>query len=159
MRAYIEIGGCTGKTANEFKLSNPEFDIFVFECDEKNIERLRQYDFNLIQKAAWSSAGLQRYYYGREDGGTLYPKKKTGKINPNNYYDVETVDFAQWLQENFTKDDYIILAMNCEGSEYEIIEHLNKKGLTRWIDKWLVDWHWEKIGLPESEHDKIKAMI
>ena len=72
---------------------------------------------------------------------------------------METIDLAEFIKTNFTESDYIILKINCEGCEYEIIPHLQKNGLIDWVNKWYIQWHYEKIRLNTAEHDRIRGMI
>ncbi len=159
MKIFINVGAHHGDVAVKFIKDNPNFKLYLFECDRDNIKMLKNRGFNPIEKAAWSSNGKIKYYYGKSDGGTLYAGKKTGSINPRRYYEVESIDMAEFMKDNFSKDDYIVMKMNCEGSEYEIIPHLKKHNLLGWVDKWIVDWHWKKIGMDEDQHNRIKEMV
>lgn len=163
-KIFLDIGAWNGSSTSFFRENHPDeknFEIYMFECDKRNIEKIKNKDLNaiLIEKAAWSSNGIQKYYYGLDDGGTLYSTKITGNINPKNYHEIETIDLAEFITSNFSKDDYIIIKMNCEGAEYEIIPHLQKKNLIEWIDKWYVQWHWHKIKLDKAVHDDIVKLI
>ena len=37
---------------------------------------------------------------------------------------VEAVDFSKWLENTFQADDYIVLKMDIEGSEYEVLSKM-----------------------------------
>lgn len=161
---FIDIGGWDGSSSEFFIKNHPNgksFEVFIFECDKRNIDKIRKKNLGatLIEKAAWSSAGTQRYYYGKDDGGSLYSAKKTGGLKPNVYYDVKTIDIADFLAELFSPEDNIIMKLNCEGAEYEIIRRLHQMGMLGWIKKWYVQWHWKKIGLSLEEHTEIANMI
>lgn len=167
-KIFLDIGGFDGVSAEFFRNTHPqgkEFEIHTFECDKRNILTIEMINYNkkldikLIKKAAWNENGIVRYYYGNTDGGTMFPSKTTGNIKPEDYYEVECVDIAEYIEQNFSKDDYIILKMNCEGAEYVIIPHLKERGLIDWIDKWYVQWHMNHIKLDKRKHDLIVAMI
>ena len=163
-KIFLDIGAYNGVSAEFFLANHPqakEFLIYSFECDSRNIEILKnkQLPINLIEKAAWVTDGFVRYYYGMSDGGTLYSTKRTGNINVDVYSEVPAIDIAKFIMDNFTKDDYIIIKMNCEGAEYDIIPHLQKHGLISWIDRWYIQWHWYKIGLDAEEHNKVCYML
>lgn len=163
-KIFLDIGGWNGKSSIFFRENHPEgdsFEIFMFECDKQNIESIKSKNLKitLIEKAAWCFNKKVKYYYGNNDGGSLYSTKKTGKINPKNFYEVDAIDLAEFIINNFNKDDYIIIKMNCEGAEYELIPHLQKNNIIDWINKWYIQWHWSKIGLDELTHNNIKKLI
>ena len=80
-KIFLDIGGWTGKSAEFFIKTHPQgsdFEIFTFECDRRNIETIKskKLPITLIEKAAWSSNGKIKYYWGNDDGGTMYSTKK-----------------------------------------------------------------------------------
>jgi FkbM family methyltransferase len=166
-KIFLDIGGWNGASAIFFRKYHPqglEFEIFTFEPDHKNIQviKSKKLPITLIEKAAWSSNGKIKFYPGGAmpgSGGTLYSQKTTGNINPKNFYEVHSIDIGEFIQTNFNKSDYIILKMNCEGAEYEIIPHMKRNGLIDWIDKWYVQWHWEKLKMFKEQHALIISML
>ena len=49
--------------------------------------------------------------------------------------------------------------MNIEGAEYEIIKSMYGTSCMEIIKKAYIQWHWDKIGIPEAEHNRISSMI
>ena len=41
---------------------------------------------------------------------------------------VEAIDFSKWVLENFTEEDFIILKMDIEGSEYKVLPKMIEDG-------------------------------
>jgi len=163
-KIFLDIGAYNGVSVEFFLKNYPAsqgFEIFSFECDKRNIKTIKDKNLpiELIEAAAWSSNGMQKYYHGKDDGGTLYESKKTGGISRLKFYWVETIDLAEFIKDNFNKTDYIIVKMNCEGAEYELIPHLKAKGLIGWVDLWFVQWHNEKINIHKTIHDTVRNMI
>lgn len=163
-KIFLDIGAYNGVSVEFFLANHPqakEFEIFCFECDERNIATLQSKNLpiDLIEAAAWSRNGYVDYYYGKDDGGTMYPKKSTGNISLERHHYVECIDLAEFIKGNFIKSDYIILKMNCEGAEYELIPHLKAKNLINWISKWYIQWHAEKIGISGILHKVIQSMV
>lgn len=166
-RIFLDIGGWNGASAVFFRKYHPrgsEFEIFTFECDKKNIETIkkRQLPITLIEMAAWVYTGAIDFYYSgshTQAGGTLYSQKKTGGISPGKYYKVPCLDLAEFIKLNFKKEDEIIIKMNCEGAEYDIINHMFKNDLITWVNKWYVQWHWDKINMSVLEHNRICNML
>ena len=54
---------------------------------------------------------------------------------------VESLDLSQWIVDNFSKDDYIVLKMDIEGSEYEILPKMIKDGSINYINAAFIEWH------------------
>lgn len=166
-KIFLDIGGWNGASAIFFRKYHPqgsEFEIFTFEPDKKNIQTIKskKLPITLIEKAAWSRNGKIKFYPGGAmpgSGGTLYSQKTTGNINPKVFYEVEAIDIAEFINKNFIKTDYIILKMNCEGAEYEIIPHLKKMGMIDWIDKWFVQWHYEKLKMSKERHISTASIL
>jgi FkbM family methyltransferase len=161
-KIFLDIGAGAGTSAEYFLKTHKGFEIYSFECDKRNIETIKQKGTktNLITCAAWISDNIVRYYPGTTSGaGTLFKTKKTGGINKNKYYDVPAVDLARFIKSKFSRDDYIIVKLNCEGSEYELIPHLRQNNLVSWVNEWFVNWHYKKIGMSEDEHNMIVGLL
>ena len=159
---FLDIGARNGISVKYFQKMNKDFETYSFECDRKNIQAIKSLGIktNLIPAAAWSSDGVRRYYPGTtRNAGSMYGTKRTGGVKRNVFYDVKTVDIARFIKSNFKSEDYIIMKLNCEGAEYEIIPHLLNNGLIAWVDEWYVNWHWNKIGMKELDHNNVMKMI
>lgn len=161
IKVFLDIGAHKGESVDFFRKHHPqgtEFEYYCFECDKRNIEILRERnDIHLIEGAAWVSDEPVKYYFGVDDGGTMYGGKTTGEITSNNWYMVNGIDLASFIKRIWA--DYIVIKMNCEGAEYNIIPHLEQNNIINCIDKWYIQWHWQKIGLSEAQHNKVAGMI
>lgn len=54
---------------------------------------------------------------------------------------VPCIDFSQFIQENFSIDDNIIVKMDIEGSEYDTLEKMISTGVIDYIKFIAVEWH------------------
>jgi len=127
---FLDCGAYTGISIDFFNKYYPNaisFEKHSFECLPDNIKELKKRNTIVHEYAAWSSNGTHKLYTGLHESGSLYKEKTTGNLNPNNYIIVKTIDLAQFIINNFKKDDYIIIKLNIEGAEYEVIPHLKKK--------------------------------
>jgi len=160
MMRFLDIGAWNGASAEFFLKNHPQakdFEIISFECDKRNIEAIKKkhLPITLVEKAAWIFDGKVKFYPGlgpTKAGGTMYADKKTGGVNNKVFQEVECVDIARYLSA-----DYVIIKLNAEGAEYDIIPYLCDSGLR--VDKWFVQWHWDKIGLSKARHDEVSRMI
>ncbi len=62
---------------------------------------------------------------------------------------VQCLDISEWLFKNLSKDNYNVLKIDIEGSEYKVIDHLLNTGAHELIDEWLVEFTCKKR-VPES---------
>lgn len=159
MRTFIDIGGWNGCSTEFFLKYHPngrDFKHFIFEPDKRHIETLKRKKLNVIPKAAWFYNGEVKFYYATSStkaGGTMFAEKKTGGIDKSRFYTVPCIDIREFIEN--LEADYIVIKLNCEGGEYTIIPRL--EGIK--IDKWYVQWHYDKIGLKKEGHDEIASMI
>ena len=101
------------------------------------------------------------------DGATIIePDKWMPSVeNPERTYkkiQVSCIDFPKWLQENFTKEDRIVLKMDVEGSEYDILQRMIELDLFTMIDELYIEWHSHLILSPERDKvsmDMIEAEV
>jgi len=162
MKRFLDIGAWTGASAEFFLRNHPkakDFEVISFECDKRNIEVIKKkhLPITLVEKAAWVHDGTIRFYPGlgpTKAGGTVYAGKKTGGVNGKVFQEVECVDITRYLDA-----DYTIVKINAEGAEYDIIPYLYECGLLHKVNKWYVQWHWDKIGISKQRHDEVGNMI
>jgi len=54
---------------------------------------------------------------------------------------VNSIDFSSFILENFTRDDFIILKIDIEGSEYDVLEKMINDFSIDLISEIYVEWH------------------
>lgn len=166
-KIFLDCGGWDGTSISFFKKNYPDADrykIFCFEPLPENLERLVERYGNddsvvIIPVAVWSWDGWLKFYKGLTQSGSVYKEKRTGGVNPDNWIDVECIDFGRWVVENIKKDDYVVCKLNVEGAEYDILEKMYRRDMLGLIDKWYVQWHWDKVGVSKDRHDKISKLV
>jgi FkbM family methyltransferase len=60
------------------------------------------------------------------------------------FYDpieVDAFNFCNWLRDNFNHDDYILIKMDIEGSEYDVLEQCIKEDVLKIINCINVEFH------------------
>ena len=159
MKIFIDIGAHKGESCDMLLKHRPGFEVVCFEPDPRNQKIIKEKGYPLMSGAAWMYDGKIKLYTGLPESNSLYSTKTTGGIRKDKFIWVQCFDLAEFIRSNYTKQDHIIIKMNCEGAEYNLIPHLKDNGLLDWIDKWYVQWHWNKIGVSEREHNHISGMI
>ena len=164
-RYFIDCGGHNSCSARIFrKLYDPKCKthIYSFEIEPTFWPYYKSIpNHTLIKKAVWIENGEMEFYKDsekRKAGGSLI--KKTGehrhKTKP---IMVETIDISVWLIENFSRVDSIDLKMDIEGAEYQVIPRMIETGAFAVISRFMIEWHWYKIGMPEEEHKEVFTSV
>jgi hypothetical protein len=79
------------------------------------------------------------------DASTLYLEKFDRKINQDLYNEVDSIDLSDFIKNNFTPEDYIILKLDIEGAEYDVLYHLAQTGVLSYINELWGEWHLDKF--------------
>ncbi|MGD2072091.1 MAG: FkbM family methyltransferase [Candidatus Thorarchaeota archaeon] len=176
MKVFVDAGANDSCSARIFrKLYDPKnkYVIYSFEVEpdfKNNFNNISNLVF--INKAVWIEDGHINFYRdnyvkivnGRcgklqRAGGSLIKEKKSGNLDKKNPIKVESIDFSKWLRETLSKDDYIILKMDIEGAEYKVLEKMLKEKTFEYINRFMIEWHWKKIGMSVEDHNKIASQI
>ena len=162
---FLDCGAWNGCSVDFFRENYPDgdkFEVFCFECLPANIEILRKRkDIRLVRKAVWVKNEFVKFFTASyTESGTLYSGKTTGGVSTENPISVETINLVEFIKDNFSEDDNIVLKLNIEGAEYDVIKHMAHHGILGWINKYYIQWHWNKIrGFEKSRHDTVSSMI
>ena len=105
------------------------------------------YDIKVYHSALWVDNGGVDFLESVERwgslGGTIVPSiqekwgLKIAKDKPKPVPSTSLVDFL----DNFDKDDYIVIKLDIEGSEYFVVEDLLRSGKADMINELYVEWH------------------
>ena len=162
-RIFLDVGAFDGSSVRFFRTNYAkadQFEIFCFESLPANIKLLKKVDnISIVPFAAWSSAGEIDMFLGKTKSGSMYSDKTTGRVDPNNSIKVPSIDFADFIEDNFNKEDEIWLKLNVEGAEYEIIPHLKERGLLDWFNRTFIRWHSGKIPSLQENDLEIRDMV
>ena len=56
-------------------------------------------------------------------------------------YQVEAIDLSDFIKNNFSKEDFIILKLDIEGSEFDVLQKMITDETLEYIKKIYVEWH------------------
>ncbi len=90
----------------------------------------------VIEAALWDADGSVDFS----------PDGVTGHVMPSGETDdrqieVPCVRFSRWLRENFAPEDYLVVKLDIEGSEFVVLADLIEQDMIGWIDELYVEWH------------------
>jgi FkbM family methyltransferase len=85
-------------------------------------------------------------------GSSLVKSKSTGGITEDNFIMVDTVDFSRFIAKEFDADDYIIVDVDIEGTEYDVLWHMINNSTIGYIKKLYCEWHYRKMKFSKHDH-------
>ncbi len=152
---YLDIGTNSLFYIKEFLDKNPdkEWEIHLFEPSEISIDRieadekigiLEGFNFTLHPFAVFDE-NVKRMFYqgGRAATGSSLFFEKGYMTKP--VIEVSCIDFNEWVINNLSKDDYIVMNMDIEGAEYVVLPHLIKNGTIKYFNKMIIEFHAKKF--------------
>lgn len=178
-RIFIDGGANVGNSIEFFLNSYPnadEYVIYSFECNPNLFKELDSFSdkANIYHKALGTRNEKLDFFVGGDLSSSLRGDKFTGKRKVNKLIHkvksvllgnkgwdriikVDVIDLADFVKNNFSKDDFIVLKLDIEGGEYDLIPHLIKAGLfDGYIDRLYGEWHYNKLDeVSLDDHKKI----
>lgn len=140
MHRFVNCGAAEGQFTRWF-LATPLGQLHTWQVHEFEPRR--------GTPAVWTCDGRITFYKSAEpESSTLIATKTTGR--PFVPVQVDAIDFARWLTETCAPGDFVILAMNIEGAEYEVLAHLLATLAMRLVSRLYVEFHNTKVGVPVS---------
>lgn len=128
---YLNCGYYAGNDWKRFE-PTPDWTIYAFE---PNLE-LEVPDF-VSRKAIWTEDGEMEFAIGgRNDAASI--KGTSGHSDPR-MVKVQTIDFSKFVSE--LPDEPIICTMDCEGSEFPVLEKMLKDGTIKKITLLDIEFH------------------
>lgn len=155
---YIDIGCFDGDSIIKFLANNPEkkWEVFGFDpnpnftelwvnlADGLTVNNIQE--ISMSRAAAWINNDPVSFTVRPPEapyGSTIMKNKNDwgqGQI-----IQVEAFDFSEWLKENFTEEDYVVVKCDCEGAEYDILDKLIADGNQNLVDFLFVEFHDKKL--------------
>lgn len=171
MKIILDCGSYWGNSVDKFRSLISDIDdykIFMFEPNPAHFSKIQKnskYDSCIkYNKAVSIKNGISRLYGNFSDdtfcGYTLKTEKANFDKTLESYFDVETIDIVEFIENNLSKDDSIILKLDVEGEEYDILEKIIKNNMEKRFDKIYCEFHsqWLNHSFYEREF-KIKQYI
>jgi len=156
-KIFIDGGAHKGEAIGELLDKRPDLkgcDIHFFEPNPDLIDLLNDlgkeddnYNIKVYHSAVWVDDNGVEFLESIERWNTLastiVPSMKEiwglklDRDNPKKVPSISLVDFL----DNFDKDDYIVMKLDIEGSEYFVIEDLLRSGKMDMVDELYIEWH------------------
>jgi len=130
-----------------FNMDN-EWEIYSFEPNkylwEGHFNQNENENIKYINKAIHVNNDLISFNiaYPNTDASSIY-KNHIG----DNFYEtlqVKCLDLSQFILDNFSKDDYIVIKMDIEGAEYGVLRKMIADNSISYINELFVEFHSHK---------------
>ena len=146
---FLDCGANIGQTIDWFinNFQEYEFSIDSFEANPELIPILKQKiglideSINLHELAVDVEEGSKNFYlqsWGARTGSSLVKGKES--TSENEFIEVKTIDLPEWIKENCSSDEFTILKLDVEGTEYDIVKKIINNNIQNKIDVLLVEW-------------------
>ncbi|XP_043702784.1 uncharacterized protein LOC122652961 [Telopea speciosissima] len=159
---YIDVGARSYGSSigswfkKQYPKQNKTFEIYAIEADKTfHEEYQKKKGINLLPYAAWVRNETLFFEINRDPGEKAEAKAKgrgMGRIQPvqssiNFVGDVDKIrgfDFASWLKNTVTKNDFVVMKMDVEGTEFDLIPRLFETGAICLIDEIFLECHYNR---------------
>ena len=161
MKIFLDCGANRGQSIIEAKNRfGTDTEIYSFEAVpilyNKLVDKWKtDSKVHLYNNAVWDKEDIVKIYISTEwsDASTLYLDKFDRKIDQNIYSEVKSINLSEFIKNNFTPEDYIILKVDIEGAEYDVLYHLAQTGVMSYLNELWGEWHLDKFPMERVIND------
>ena len=162
MKIFLDVGGHYGQTIRAVLTSEHLFDrIYCFEPQPflcNIIKKINNPCVVVNEFGLWNkNCSKEIYWEGRRRiGGSIYLDKFDQEVNS---VVCEFKKASDWFKNNINQDDFVVLKLNCEGSECDILEDLLDSKEFGKVDVLMVDFDVRKIPSQVYKEEEIRERI
>lgn len=169
-KIFVDCGsfdGCSIRKFRDIVDTKNEFEYFAFEPNPYLKKYHPQENVNFYDTFVSDSYEPSTFYVCGTSGGSSNSKLKTdlyvSKTNEK-YGRVEEkiltpIRLSHFILNSFAKEDYIVLKMDIEGSEYKVLSDCISTGAIEYVDQILIEWHLKGRTDWESPNEFIDKFI
>lgn len=172
-KVFIDCGahnGCSVRMFRSLYDSSREYEVFSFEPNPVTAALFNEDGVEFQQKAITATGDTITLYIHTNDSYACTTYEEKGKM-PNCgspkpgatvTEEVESIRLSEFIKNNFSKEDYIVLKLDIEGEEYNVIPDLIKTKATDYINELYLEWHsrWlnKSSDIDEELEEKISSL-
>jgi FkbM family methyltransferase len=151
-KIILDCGSHLGESVQKFRniLNSDECIFYMFEANTYLYnEILLDSKFNDCIKhnlAVSNKKELVKFYgctKNKHSVGSTIEKSKAScdNISEDDYIEIQSINLADFIKNNLNKEDYIILKLDIEGSEYDVLDELIKTDIIFYINELYCEFH------------------
>ncbi|KAG8099014.1 hypothetical protein GUJ93_ZPchr0013g36051 [Zizania palustris] len=158
---YVDIGARSYGSSigswfrKQYPKQNHTFQVFAIEADPAfHTEYAAKKGVTLIPYAAWVKNETLKFEINGDPGKEDEAKangRGMGRIRPmagnkmsSEVRSVPAFDFAEWLKRTVSEQDYVVMKMDVEGTEFDLIPRLFDTGAICLIDELFLECHYNR---------------
>lgn len=160
---YVDVGARSygssigGWFRKQYPKQNHTFQVFAIEADPAfHPEYAAKKGVTLLPYAAWVKNETLKFEIngdpGKEDEakangrgmGRIRPAAGNNKMSGGEVRSVPAFDFAEWLKRTVTEQDYVVMKMDVEGTEFDLIPRLFDTGAICLVDELFLECHYNR---------------
>lgn len=166
-KILLDCGSHLGESIKKFKtiLNSSDFEFYMFEPNiflfeqinsNSEFEECKKFNNAVSNKNEivkfWGCTGNNK----SSVGATLEKSKAdSDNISENDYIEIPSIDLSEFIVDNFSKKDFIILKLDIEGSEYDVLEKLFDTNVIEYINELYIEFHSQWLS-PEFNQREIE---
>ncbi|XP_027351618.1 uncharacterized protein LOC113862691 [Abrus precatorius] len=174
---YVDVGARSYGSSigswfrKQYPKQNKTFHVYAIEADKTfHQEYGLKKGITLVPYAAWVKNETLTFEIHRDPGEQVEVKGRgMGRIRPlkssgvgefdGEVEKIRGFDFADWLKNTVSKNDFVVMKMDVEGTEFELIPRLFKTGAICLVDEIFLECHynrWQRCcpGQRSSKYEK-----
>ncbi|KAL6896676.1 hypothetical protein ACP4OV_007248 [Aristida adscensionis] len=157
---YVDVGARSYGSSigswfrKQYPKQNHTFQVFAIEADPAfHSEYAVKKGVTLLPYAAWVKNDTLKFEINGDPGKEDEPKangRGMGRIRPTagkmsgEVRSVPAFDFAEWLKQTVSEQDYVVMKMDVEGTEFDLIPRLFDTGAICLIDELFLECHYNR---------------
>ncbi|KAK7294780.1 hypothetical protein RJT34_17676 [Clitoria ternatea] len=174
---YVDVGARSYGSSigswfrKQYPKQNKTFHVYAIEADKTfHKDYALKKGISLVPYAAWVKNETLTFEIHRDPGeqvevkgrgmGRIRPVQSSGKGEFDGEVEkIQGFDFADWLKKTVTMNDFVVMKMDVEGTEFDLIPRLFKTGAICLIDEIFLECHynrWQRCcpGRRSSKYEK-----
>ncbi|KAI9077776.1 hypothetical protein K1719_040262 [Acacia pycnantha] len=157
---YVDVGARSYGSSigswfrKQYPKQNKTFHVYAIEADKTfHQEYGLKKRITLLPYAAWVKNETLTFEIQREPGNLGETRGRgMGRIQPLQFAgdhdgEVEKIqgfDFAEWLKNTVSKNDFVVMKMDVEGAEFDLIPRLYETGAICLVDELFLECHYNR---------------
>ncbi|XP_073273633.1 uncharacterized protein [Primulina huaijiensis] len=158
---YIDVGARSYGSSivswfkKQYPKQNKTFDIYAIEADESFHDEYKyKKGVTLLPYAAWIRNETLFFEINQDPShkevekgrgmGRIRPIQSSGGSSSSHVDEIQGFDFADWLKNTVSENDYVVMKMDVEGTEFDLIPKLFQTGAICLIDEIFLECHYNR---------------
>jgi FkbM family methyltransferase len=151
-KVVLDCGSHLGESVKKFRniLNDITYEYHMFEANTylyNQIELNPEFDdckkFNFAISNKNDVIKLWGCVKNKNSVGSTTQKSKANwdSIEETDYIEVKSINLSEYIKNNFNKEDYIILKLDIEGSEYDVLRDLIDTEVIHYVNELFCEFH------------------